>query len=111
MRTAICLLLALFLLGPVAAQDTPSEEGRSAEAVEIVKKVDQAIKQVTSVRLEAKATPSGIAENFVSPAEGTAVLVGWNGSIPQKFYSNVKTTRPGSDEPLELTGGGDGAGD
>jgi outer membrane lipoprotein-sorting protein len=108
MKAAVHLFLALALVAPVAAEQAPAESDRSAEALEIVEKADAAIKKIGSVRLEARATPSGSAERFLSASEGTAVLVGWNGSTAERFYSHVTTKRQGTGETLELTGGGDG---
>lgn len=108
LKAAIYAWLALALVGSVAAEQSPAESSRSDEALEIVKKVDAAIKKIDSVRLEARATPTGSVEAFLPASEGTAVLIGWNGSTAEKFYSHVTTKRQGTGETLELTGGGDG---
>jgi outer membrane lipoprotein-sorting protein len=112
MKRVLCLLLCLLLSGAVLAQEAEAEKEeqeltRSPEALEILKKVDTAIKAVNSVRCEASSTPSGVATNFVSAAEGSSVMVGWAGNGPEKFYAHVKTTnREG--EPVEVSGGGNG---
>jgi len=112
MKRALCLLLCLLLSGAVLAQEgeaAKEEEGanRSPEALEILKKVDTAVKAVNSVRCEVSSIPSGVATNFVSAAEGSSVMVGWAGNGPERFYAHVKTTnREG--QPLEITGGGNG---
>jgi hypothetical protein len=112
MKRVLCLLLCLLLSGAVLAQEAGAEKEeqgatRSPEALEILKKVDTAIKAVNSVRCEASSTPSGVATNFVSAAEGSSVMVGWAGNGPEKFYAHVKTTnREG--EPVEVSGGGNG---
>ena len=103
------LILAILILavvsGGAAAQD---EQG--PDPIEILKKADAAIKEVDAVAYTARSTPTGIAENFVTAAEGEAIVVGWRDdwNQPEKFYVHLKTTKRGSDEPLELTGGGDG---
>ncbi len=79
-----------------------------SEAVKLLKKVDAAIKAVKSVRYKGTAIPSGVATNFMSAAEGEGVMVGWTGGGPEKFHGRVKTTRQGTGEPMEITGGGDG---
>ncbi len=87
------------------AEAEPEKE--DSEAIRILKKVDAAAKAVTGVRYRAKAEPGGFATTFMRAAEGEAVMFGWNGQ-PEKFYGHVKTTHRGSDEPLEVAGGGDG---
>ncbi|MCP3962961.1 MAG: PQQ-binding-like beta-propeller repeat protein [bacterium] len=80
---------------------------KDSEAVAILKKVDAAVKAVKGIRFEGYTKPTGVALNFRSPAEGGGVMYGWNGQGPETFYGHVKTTRQGSGEPLELTGGSD----
>jgi hypothetical protein len=115
MKLVTPFLLGLVLALPAAAADapaappTPPPPVRSPEALEILKKVDTATKAVNSVSYHAVATPRGIAERFGQPAEGDAVLVGWTGTMPQKFWAHLKTKRPKSGEPVEITGGGDGS--
>ena len=105
------LLLGLLLAGFVAAEETepakPAPPVRSPEALEILKKVDAATKAVDSVRCHVTSQVTGVAKNFVSDADGDSVMVGWNGTMPEKFYAHVKTkNRKG--EPVELSGGGNG---
>lgn len=98
-----CCRWTLYLCALLAAAGTLADEA----AQEILKKADAAIKAVDAVRLEASATPSGIATNFFRPAEGEVLLIGWNGRMPEKFYGNVKSSTPDG-KPVEVTGGGDG---
>ena len=102
--TLICVVLAL----PVWAQEEAASEDTSAQAREILEKADEAARAVGSVSIECVSEPTGIALRFISPAEGRAVMSGWAGSLPQKFFIHIKTSKQGSDEPLEVTGGGDG---
>ncbi len=105
MRYLLVFLLVLPLAGYVAAVDDEPQPS-SAEALEILKKADAAIKAIKSVRMSGTARPEGSAVNFMKPAEGTTLMVGWAGNIPQKFYSEVKIV---TDEgTTRLTGGGDG---
>jgi outer membrane lipoprotein-sorting protein len=107
-RLIVPLVLLLVASASLAGDEAAAED--SPDPIEILKKVDAAIKAVSAVSYTAKSTPSGIAVNFVSPAEGSAVLVGWNEAwgMPEKFRVHLETTPPGSDEQVELTGGGDG---
>lgn len=100
----------LLILASASLAGQEAEVGDSPDPIEILKKVDAAIKAVNAVSYTAESMPTGIAVNFVSPAEGSAVLVGWNDAwnMPEKFYVHVKMTPPGAEQPVELTGGGDG---
>ena len=60
------------------------------------------------MRYAAVVKPSGIAATFVPAAEGEGVMVGWTGQQAEKFFGRVKSSRLGSGEPIEVTGGGDG---
>lgn len=112
MKRTLILLLCLLLTGFVVAQDAEAEKDaekvRSPEALEILKKVDAAVKAVHSVRCQVAMRPTGVAENFFAAGEGTSVMVGWNGAMPDKFYTHVKTKDRESGDVVELTGGGNG---
>jgi outer membrane lipoprotein-sorting protein len=107
-KLIVPIVLLLAASASLAGDEAAAEE--SPDPIEILKKVDAAIKAVEAVSYSAKSTPTGIAVNFVSPAEGSAVLVGWNDAwgMPEKFWVHLKTTPPGSKEAVELTGGGNG---
>lgn len=113
MKRTLFFLLLPVLTGVVSAQDAeaPKEEPqpvRTSQAIEILERADAAIKSVHSVRAEIKTEVSGVATNFVSAAEGTAVFVGWTGRGPEKSFRHVKTADPESGESVELTSGGNG---
>jgi len=107
-KLIVPIALLLVASASLAGDEAATEE--SPDPIEILKKADAAIKAVEAVSYSARSTPSGIAVNFVSPAEGSAVLVGWNDAwnMPEKFYVHLKMTPPGSEEEVELAGGGDG---
>jgi hypothetical protein len=109
-KVVVCLALILATGAFVHSEEGKEESKQDPKALEILKKADEAVKDVTAVRYSAKSTPGGIALNFVSEAEGEAVVVGWNDAwrSPEKYFVHLKTTLQGSGEPLELTGGGDG---
>lgn len=76
-------------------------------AREILERADAAIKNVESIRYSGTATPGGVAEQFLSGAEGEALLSGWTGQFPQKFHVRLETkARDGAD--VNVTAGGDG---
>lgn len=108
MKTIARLLLGLLVVGPVAAAEGQPAAVRSPEALEILKKVDAATKAVDSVRYHAVVLPQGVALRFTAAAEGDAVLVGWSGNMPAKFWTRLKTKRPKDGTTLDLTGGGNG---
>lgn len=108
MKRTLCLLTGLLLIGSAIAEETAekSTEDTSTEAREIIRKVDEAIKAVNGVRYRAISQPTGLATNFVTGGEGTAILIGWTGSNPQMFYADVTSEKDGAKR--RLTGGGDG---
>ena len=99
----LAVLLSAGLLAPAAWAEG---EESSAKALEILKKADAAIKKVEAVRFESKVEPTGLATNFIAPAEGGGVMSGWNGQFPDYFHVKVETKRPGDEEAVTLEGGG-----
>ncbi len=91
-----------------ATEEAAEAEMEDSEAVKLLKKADAAIKAVTGVRYKGMAEPDGVVTNFISASEGEGIMVGWSDRRPEKFRVHVKSTKPGSDEALEVTGGGDG---
>ncbi len=91
-----------------AKEAMETEEEEVSEAIAILRKVDAAVKAVQAVRFKASVEPAGIATAFVAPAEGEGLMTGWNGQTPEKFWAKVKTSRQGSDEPVLISGGGNG---
>ncbi|MDH3745418.1 MAG: PQQ-like beta-propeller repeat protein, partial [Acidobacteriota bacterium] len=87
------------------AMDTADE---ISEGLAILRKVDAAAKAVQAVRYKATVKPSGFASTFVSAAEGEGIMTGWNGQTPERFWARVKVSEEGSDEPVEISGGGNG---
>ena len=88
--------------------ETAETEMEDSEAVKLLKKVDAAIKAVRSVRYKSTAKPHGVVTNFISASEGQGIMSGWSGNGPEKFFGHVKATKPGTGEPMEVAGGGDG---
>ena len=73
MKQTLCVMLAL-LLAPMAL----AEGEKSPEAIEILEKVDAAVKAVSGVACNTRAVPTGVATNFVSESEGKSVMIGDN---------------------------------
>jgi outer membrane protein assembly factor BamB len=90
------------------ATDSSTVDEDVSEAIAILRKVDAAAKAVHGVQYKASVVPSGFATNFASAAEGEGIMFGWTGSTPERFWTRVETTRQGSDERVELEGGGNG---
>jgi outer membrane lipoprotein-sorting protein len=101
-------LALLVLVGvPIVAQEDGGGEGsRSAEALEILEKVDAAVKAISSVRYKVKTEPGGVATQMVGPGEGKATLAGWNGRIPERFLVEVDSESRGQE--VSVTAGGNG---
>jgi len=111
LRTLFCCLAFFSLPFAAIAQDDKAaepESQRSEKALEILKKADTAIKAVEGIRFQSTIEPAGLAVNFVAPASGSGHMVGFNGQTPEKFWGKVSTTRLGSDEKVEVEGGGNG---
>lgn len=105
MRAAI--LLSLFCV-PVFAQDTGKGKGELTDAVEILKKADEATKAVKTIKYEATAKGLGASESRAGVVEGTVVLVGWTGGGPEKWFYDVKMSQPGSTDTRQAQAGSDG---
>ena len=110
MRRIFCLLCCISMFGLAIAQEAEGAKdgARAPGALEILEKADAAIKAVHSVRYDAAVEATGSAMAFTAPATGTQVQVGWNGRGAEKFFTEVKTTKPDSEETTELTAGGNG---
>lgn len=107
MRRIAFLMIAALLVAPAFAEGEESAE-RDAEAVEVLKKVDAAIKAVSSVRYEASVKATGDLSAQMNPAKGKAMFKGWTNGSPEMYVVEVETTMPGSDAVVHLTGGGNG---
>ena len=92
----------------VPAAEEVAEAAEDSEAVRILRRVDEAAKAVSGVRYKVTSEPGGVATNFVAAAEGGGVMFGWTGNQAERFAIKVKTTQPGTGEPLEFTSGSDG---
>lgn len=112
MKSWIGAALALVVAGSVMAQEPApaavAPPARDPAALEVLKKADTATKAVTAVHYSATATPTGVAVNFAAAAEGESWMEGWAGRFPAKFLARLKTKKPGSDETVEFTAGGNG---
>ena len=104
------LLLALTLM--LAAGAAFAEEGmeRDERALELLNKVDAAIKAIDSVRIEVEMKPSGAALTFAQAGKGSAVMQGWDAmmSMPQRFYAHIETEANEQQPAVAVTGGGTG---
>jgi hypothetical protein len=110
--SAAAAVIGIALLGLPALAEDPAPAAaapvRNPQALEILKGADRAAKAVDSVRYSGSVTSSGAATAFVPAAEGETAAEGWLGFMPKRFLTRVKTTKPGTGEVVELSGGGDG---
>ena len=88
--------------------ETPAKPATHDKAVEILKKVDAAIRAVHAVQYKGTVTATGAVATFVPPLEGTAIISGESGGSYQKFRFDVKVKTAGSEEAKRFTVGGDG---
>lgn len=98
----IVLGLGLFaLLSAAHAEDL-------TDALQIIRKADQAVRAVHSVRYDVTMVPDKAASPFVPKAEGTVALSGWGIGTTQRFRYDIRAQRLGSKDTIDITVGGDG---
>jgi len=81
---------------------------REIKALEIMKKVDSAIKKVTSVQYTAKREMSGPLAKRLSPAEGAVINTMASSDGLRKFRVSIRMKPLHSEEVLRFTVGCDG---
>jgi hypothetical protein len=106
MRHLGLVLACAGFLGTVSAVEAPPS--KSPEALDLLRRADEAIAKTEAVRVHSTFTPTGPAAAQHPSAEGVTVLAAWKGSVPLKFWGEATLRRPGSEEPERITGGGDG---
>ncbi len=106
------LALALAVGGGTLAEEGSAGEGmeRDERALDLLKKVDAAIKAIDRVRLEVSMKPTGAATNFAQTARGEAVMEGWDPAMnmPLRFYAHLETEGNEQQPAVTITGGGTG---
>lgn len=107
-RTIGILLVLAVLVLPAWAEGEEAKTERSPEAIEILEKVDAAIKKIDSVAYKAKTEATGDLAAGMGEASGSVVMKGWNGGMPNHFRVHVTAKQPDSEEPVEMTAGGNG---
>lgn len=91
---------------PVMADEKPEE---MTDALEIVKKVDAAAKEVETAKFHAEVSGLGDLATQMGQLSGDYVVQGWqDGAGPKKFFADVKASAPGLAPKTHLTVGGDG---
>lgn len=90
------------------AADAPKNDAAHKEAVEILKKVDDATKAVKAVRYNATAQGTGAAAARAPRAEGKVLMSGKDEQGTPKFRVEAKVQPPDSGEAKEYTAGHDG---
>ncbi len=95
-------------VSPAWATESASSAGKLSDPVEILKRAQEAVRQVKAVRFSF--VRQGIlSDEGKSPRiEGTSVYSGWAQTWVQKFRVDAKVTRPGEPEPTEVVAGSDG---
>ncbi len=109
MNYATSFVLGLCLVfASAAAQDAGKKDGELTDAMEILKKADAAAKAIKVVQYKAVAKGLGADEARLPTVEGTAIMSGWLGFGPEKYFYDVKVQRPGSADAAEYSAGSDG---
>jgi len=108
MKTLLFVLVALIVALVPMLLATPAVAEQEAEAIEVLKKVDAAIKAVDSVKFDVEMTPSGIATTRTGPAKGTVIIQGYNGQMPERFRVDLEMSRPGTEGLVKLSASGNG---
>ncbi|MDH3626300.1 MAG: DUF2092 domain-containing protein [Acidobacteriota bacterium] len=105
MMKVIVGLISLAIVSWVPALSVEGEDAKS-DAVGVLTRSDAALKAVKSASYRTVTTVTGVAENFVKPSKGEAVISGWANQLPEKMYVHVAVAD--GEDTLELTGGGNG---
>ncbi len=114
MNTVLKVFVGFCLVATSLAQDNDAskEESkhaiRSPEAIEILKKVDQATKNVKSVRYDAEFTPIGTTADQLPKVRGRVVAANADGTMSNRFVCHSRMKPPGSDGVQAYTVGSDG---
>lgn len=117
MKRAMTLTLCLSVIPGAIAQEAntdatkaeaANEPIKQPEALEILRKADAATKALKFVKYTATFKGTGAAASRAPQVEGSAVLAGESRSGLDKFFFQVKATRPGSSDVREFTAGSDG---
>ena len=93
---------------PAETASAPQPDPDEPEALRILRRADAATRAVQSVRYRASSVPSGVATNFVTPAEGEVLMSGWTGAGLEKYRTHIATAKTSSAEAQEFTAGGNG---
>ncbi len=103
---------AMMILGMFTAlasgQDAAKKAGDLTDAIEILKKADEASKAVDFVQYQATAVGTGAAESRVGKASGTVTLKGRKNNAPVQYRYDIKVQAPGSSDEKDITVGSDG---
>jgi len=109
MKRAIGLALGVLLLaGVVRAEDDKKPAGDLSDPVEILKRMNDATKAVTTVAYDVEFDGTGDAGKFVATGKGSVILMGWTGQSAEKYRVDVEATKPGADKPRRVSAGADG---
>lgn len=109
-------LAAMMVLTVARAHAQPAEiKAQGLDTIEILKKVDEATKEVQAVRYNGRLQGKAAAESRTLLVEGTVLLSGWAETsreplrgVPKRYRCDVKTTDPHSGRTRHLAIGCDG---
>jgi len=109
-RRMICTLTVLCsAIGPVRAQDDPAKKpGGNADALDLLRKSQTALKKVEQVKYRGAFQGLGWVAEFVAQVEGATVMGRQSKYELDTFRSEVKLTPKGKTEPVEITVGSNG---
>ncbi len=93
---------------PAPKPAAPAPAGEMTDAVEILKKADEAAKAIKSVKYTSKAKGLGTDETKLPTIEGQVILQGFKNGNPEKVRFEAKLSAPGSAEAKNVVMGTDG---
>lgn len=114
---ALFMTVTAFAQTPTTPPATPSADPpaltpvpeKTPEAVEILKKADEATKKLKGARYKATVTPTGFRAARGVRTEGEVLIAGeLVGMAPKTYRATGKFTTPDSKQPAEVTIGSDG---
>jgi outer membrane lipoprotein-sorting protein len=107
-RRLFPVAVLLLFAAPFTVADEKKPPAELTDPVEVLKKMDAAIKAVESVAYDIEFEPTGDAVKFLPKGKGTVILSGWSEGRPKMFRVDTDAVMPQATASTRLTAGADG---